>query len=82
MKYTSTLIAVKDIEKSKIFYHEILGLEVIADFGANVTLTGGISLQTIETQKTFIHKQYSDITFENNASELYFEEDDIDGFIV
>lgn len=82
MKYSSTLIVVKDIEKSKMFYHKILGLEVIADFGANVILTGGIALQTIDTWKNFIHKQDSEITFENNACELYFEEDDIDSFIM
>ena len=35
MKYTGTLIAVKDIEKSKQFYHDVLGLDVVADFGAN-----------------------------------------------
>ena len=49
MKYTGTLIAVKDIEESKQFYHGVLGLEVVADFGANVTLTGGLVLQTLET---------------------------------
>lgn len=43
MRYTSTLIAVSDIEKSKKFYHDVLGLDVIADFGANVTLTGPLS---------------------------------------
>ena len=43
MRYTSTLIAVSDIEKSKQFYHDVLGLDVIADFGANVTLTGPLS---------------------------------------
>lgn len=42
MKYSSTLIAVRDMEKSKQFYHDVLGLDVIADFGANVTLTGDI----------------------------------------
>ena len=40
MKYTGTLIAVKDMEKSRQFYHDVLGLEVATDFGANVTLTG------------------------------------------
>ena len=44
MKYTGTLIAVKDMEKSKQFYHDVLGMEVAADFGANVTLTGGLVL--------------------------------------
>jgi len=80
VKYLSTLIAVKDIEKSKQFYKDILGLEVIADFGANVTLTGEIALQTLDTWKDFIHKQDDKIIFGNNASEIYFEEDDIDSF--
>lgn len=34
MKYTCTLIAVKYMEKAKQFYHDVLGLEVISDFGA------------------------------------------------
>ena len=38
MKFRSTLIAVKDIDISKQFYHDVLGLNVVADFGANVTL--------------------------------------------
>lgn len=80
MKYTSTLIAVKNIENSKHFYYDVLGLEVIADFGANVTLTGGIALQTVDTWKEFIYKQDEEIVFGNNAGELYFEEDDIESF--
>ena len=32
MKYTGTLIAVKDMEKSKQFYHDVLGMEVAADW--------------------------------------------------
>ena len=80
MKYTSTLIAVKDMEKAKQFYRNVLGLEVVADFGANVTLTGGVALQTVNTWKGFIHKQDEEIIFGNNAWELYFEEDDMDAF--
>ena len=49
MKYTGTLIAVTDMEKSKAFYRDVLGLAVTADFGANVTLEGGVVLQTMET---------------------------------
>ncbi|HWQ72868.1 MAG TPA: VOC family protein [Desulfitobacteriaceae bacterium] len=81
MKYTCTLIAVKNMEKAKQFYHDVLGLEVISDFGANVTLTGGIALQTLDTWKKFIYKSASEIILENNACELYFEEDDMSGFI-
>ena len=80
MKYTCMLIAVRNIEKAKQFYHDVLGLEVVDDFGANVTLTGGIALQTADTWKGFIHKQDEEIVFRNNACELYFEEDDLDSF--
>lgn len=78
MKYTGTLIAIKDIEKSKQFYHDVLGLDVIADFGANVTLTGGVVLQTLKTWQSFIHTD--DVTLKNNAGELYFETEDMDAF--
>jgi len=80
MNRVSTLIAVRDMEASKRFYYGVLGLEVIADFGANVMLTGGIALQSLETWKSFIGKQRH-IVFEHNACELYFEEDDMDSFI-
>jgi catechol 2,3-dioxygenase-like lactoylglutathione lyase family enzyme len=36
---------VKNIEKSKMFYRELFGLEVIADYGENVVLTEGLALQ-------------------------------------
>ena len=78
LKYTSTLIAVADMEKSKQFYHDVLGLEVVADFGDNVTLDGGIALQTMNTWKTFIRTD--NLVLPNNAGELYFEEEDMDTF--
>ena len=81
MKYEGTMIVVKDIECSKRFYQEVLGLEVVKDFGANVTLTGGVILQTLNTWKGLIQKQDSQILFENNAAELYFEEDEMDAFL-
>lgn len=78
MKYTGTLIAVKDMKKSKQFYRDVLGLNVIADFGTNVTLDGGVVLQTLDTWKSFIGMDH--VVLPNNAGELYFEEDDMDGF--
>ena len=81
MKFLNTLIVVSNMEKSKLFYHEVLGLKVIQDLGANVTLTGGIALQTKDSWSTFIHKKDSEIVFGGNESELYFEEDDFDSFI-
>ena len=81
MKFVSPLIAVSDLEKSKRFYHDILGLDVVNDFGANVVLTGGVNLQAKDTWSAFIQKQSNEIVFGGNASELYFDEDDFDAFI-
>lgn len=78
MKLKNVLIVVKDIEKSKRFYHDIFGLEMILDNGGNMILTEGLVLQEEKYWKEFLGK---DIIPENNASELYFEESDIEGFI-
>ena len=42
MRYGSTLLTVKDMDRSVRFYCSVLGLRVVHDFGANVTLTGGL----------------------------------------
>ncbi len=76
--YKGTLIAVNDMDASKKFYHDILGVNVIADFGANVQLENGLFLQTMDTWSAFINNK--DIKLNNNAIELYFEEADIDEF--
>ena len=54
MKLKNPMLVVKDLAMSKAFYGNVLGLHIIADFGANVTLTGGVCLQTEETWKEFI----------------------------
>lgn len=81
MKFLSSVLVVLNMEKSKEFYSEVMGLEVIEDFGANVTLTGGIALQTKDSWVNFIEKQDCDIKFGGNVAELYFEEDNFDSFI-
>lgn len=79
MRFVSVLIAVKDINASKLFYQDLFGLEVVSDFGANVVLDGGIALQTVDSWKEFIGGK--EITLPNNAMELYFEERDFDFFL-
>lgn len=81
MKYKNPLLVVTDMERSKTFYREVLGLRVVMDFGANITLTGGVSLQTRDSWKTFIRASDSEIAFGGNDAELYFEEDDFDAFV-
>ena len=78
MKLKNILITVNDIEKSKKFYHDIFGLDVIIDNDGNVILTEGLVLQDAKIWKEFLNK---DIVPENNSFELYFEEPDLEGFI-
>ena len=75
MKLRNILIVVKNIEKSKRFYHDLFGLDVILDNDGNVILTEGLVLQDEEIWKTSLGKK---IIPENNSCELYFEEKDID----
>lgn len=79
MKFSNPLIVTADLALAKQFYQEVLGLSVVLDFGANVTLDGGICLQTLDTWKDFIGTE--DITFYPRNSELYFVEEDFDGFL-
>ena len=61
-----------------MYYKQIFSLHVIMDFGANKTLTGGLSLQTEDTYRKFIGKE---IQLGDNDAEIYFEESDFDSFI-
>ena len=78
MELKNPLLVVADMERSVDFYKRVLGLEVITDFGANKTLSGGLVLQTLETWKEFI--AIENVVFGGNQTEIYFEEDDFDGF--
>ena len=64
MKFKNPMLIVKDIDKSVMFYKEVLGLRVIMDFGANKTLTGGLVLQTLDSWIEFIGRD--DISFGTN----------------
>ena len=78
MKLKNILIVVKDIEKSKQFYHDLFGLDMILDNDGNMILTEGLVLQDEKIWKSFLGR---DILPQNNACELYFEEQDIEVFV-
>jgi catechol 2,3-dioxygenase-like lactoylglutathione lyase family enzyme len=78
MKLKNVLIVVKDIEKSKQFYHDLFGLDTVLDNDGNMILTGGLVLQDEKIWKDFLVR---DIIPESNAGELYFEESNIESFV-
>ena len=78
MKLKNILIVVKDIERSRRFYEELFGLNLILDNDGNMILTEGLVLQDEKIWKNFLGR---DIIPKNNSCELYFEEKDIEGFV-
>jgi catechol 2,3-dioxygenase-like lactoylglutathione lyase family enzyme len=78
MKLKNYLIVVKDIEKSRRFYEDLFGLEMLVDNDGNMVLSDGLALQEEKYWKEFLGK---DIIPESNSCELYFEEANIEGFI-
>ena len=78
MKLKNVLLVVKDIEKSKQFYHDLFGLDLVLDNNGTVILTEGLVLQEEKIWKDFLKRE---ILPQSNSCELYFEERDIEGFV-
>ena len=78
MKLKNILIVVKDIEKSRQFYHDLFGIDLVLDNDGNMILTEGLVLQDEKIWKSFLDR---DIVPKSNSCELYFEEQDIESFV-
>ena len=78
MKLKNILIVVKDIERSRAFYHDLFGLDLVLDNDGNMILTEGLVLQDEKIWKSFLDR---DIIPKSNSCELYFEEQNIEAFV-
>ena len=78
MRLRNILIVVRDIEKSKKFYHDLFGLERVLDNDGNMILTEGLALQDEKIWREVLGKA---VVPENNSCELYFEERNIEEFV-
>ncbi len=77
MNLKNILIVVSDIDRSKRFYHDLFGLQVMRDFGDNVMLTQGLVLQ----ERKFWEELIGAESVTGNDVELFFEESDWDSFM-
>ena len=57
MKLKNILLVVKDIEKSKQFYHDLFGLDMILDNDGNIILTEGLVLQDEKDMERLFEKR-------------------------
>jgi catechol 2,3-dioxygenase-like lactoylglutathione lyase family enzyme len=88
MRFVNPLPFVTDIERSKRFYRDMLGLEIIADHGNFVQFVGGFALHegvslltaTYGAEATLnmrrVEQETEPIGFGRNNLVLYFELDD------
>lgn len=79
MRLKNFLVVVKDIEKAKQFYQDLFGLNLVLDNGGNMIFFEGLVLQDEKIWREFLGKE---VVAENNSCELYFEEKNIEEFIV
>lgn len=78
MRLKNFLIVVRDLEKSTKFYGDLFSLKKVTETGGTVVLTDGLVLQDGRVWSDFLGKE---VIPKNNAYLLYFEEDDLEGFI-
>lgn len=79
MRFSTTLLAVRDMDRSLAFYRDLFGQEVACDLGWNKTLTCGLTLQ-LHFDRIAEFPEGSMI-FKTHNMELYFETEDMDGFM-
>ncbi|WRS26557.1 VOC family protein [Oscillospiraceae bacterium MB08-C2-2] len=79
MKYQGVCIAVSDVKLAREFYENLFGLEVFQDYGINISFTCGISLQ--QEFDWLLNIPGDRVLKKSHNMELYFEEDDFDGFL-
>ena len=78
MKFGMPLIAVRDMQVSKAFYQAVLSQNVKLDLGDYVELE---SLALRVNFEELVGAGDLPITFRPNDHELYFDEEDFDGFL-
>ena len=79
MKYVCPLLAVSDLEASKKFYQEIFDQEITMDLGANVSFSGGFTIQFSFPE--LLGLDPDSMVRKSHNFELYFEEEDFDTFM-
>jgi predicted enzyme related to lactoylglutathione lyase len=77
IRYVCPLITVKNIEKSKEFYENVLKQEIELDLGENVAFKGGFAIHDMEHFQNLTGKSLSK-SVSKDFMELYFELNEIE----
>lgn len=78
VRFRNTIIFTRDIESSKAFYHDLLGLAVKQDFGSIVMLEGNLSLHRADVFFEYLKKPYHGGSMGGDNLDLYFTAGDLE----
>ena len=78
MKYKGTLIVVKDCNRALKFYRDMFEFQLLKNNDGNMKLTDNLYLHESGYREQFLKRS---VIPNNNQSELYFEEPDIEQFV-
>lgn len=79
MRFSTTLLAVRDMNRSLAFYKIFFDQDVVCDLGWNKTLTCGLALQ-LHFDKLCGFSE-DKMQFGTHNMELYFETEELDAFL-
>ena len=78
MRLKNFLLVVENMERSKQFYKELFGLDVVRNFDTTVILNQGLVLQERISWEQAVSEQ---VGYGGKDTALYFEEYDLEAFV-
>ncbi|OCJ07409.1 bleomycin resistance protein [Rhizobium sp. AC27/96] len=80
MRFINPIPFVSDIERSKMFYRDVMELKVLSDFGSFVLFETGFAIHDGKVLEQTVWKTSAEIleAYGRRNILLYFEEDDVD----
>ncbi|MGE5653209.1 MAG: VOC family protein [Bacillota bacterium] len=83
LRFESSVIFVKDVSLSKSFYTQLLGMQVLSDFGPCVGFAGGLSIWQVDHAHSMLfgRSDTDQSSLGRRNLEICFESDDIDAVV-
>ena len=75
VQFCNPIVFVQDMEASKAFYHNLLGIEIKEDFDSFVLLEGNLGLHRADVFYDYLKKPYSGEAMGRDNLDLYFTSD-------
>lgn len=81
MQSCGSLLVVKDAQKAKDFYVNVLGVNVFNDLGDHVFFAEKFALIEEDTWLDLLAMHGGIVQYQHHAGEIVFEDDDLDAFL-